>query len=289
MLFACGSPLRSLNFSPAHCHSKHLANNVVFVFPGPISVVPPPQPAQAQPQAQMSPNLAMLFPGRSPQQYVPDIKLEPAILDMDSRSNPCPTGTFNYPSPHSTCSIVDSIPPIQIGQNTNHLYIPESSNVSMTSCSPTHFNGGSMTPINQTNNNNNNNNMVMNNNMNYLEMNNVGVMKMNAMSSTAPRNQHQVYQQPPLPQYQAEQNAYLPAQSQYPIQAEQQQFTQPTHLQQEAEDHLPSFSDLILNGTPMDLGSIDLIDETLSSLGLAGDGAVGFAGTPQMNNNFANY
>lgn len=249
-------------------------------------MVPPPQPAQGQPQAQVSPNLAMLFPGRSPQQYVQDIKLEPAVLDMDSRSNPCPPGSFNYPSPHSTCSTVDSIPPIQIGQNTNHLYLPETSNLSMTSCSPTNFNGGSMTPINQ---NNNNNNMLMNNNINYLELNNVGVMKMNAMSPTAPSNQHQVYQQQQQPQYQTEPNAYLPAQNQYSIQAEQHQFTQPTQLQQQTEGHVQSFSDLILNGTPMDLGSIDFIDETLSGLGLAGDGAVGFGGTPQMNNNFANY
>ncbi|XP_017107132.2 dorsal-related immunity factor Dif isoform X3 [Drosophila bipectinata] len=263
-----------------------------FRTSSPVSVVPPPEPGQATAQAQVSPNLALLYPGRSPQQFVQDIKFEPASVDMDSRSNHWPAGNFNYPSPHSTCSTVDSIPPMQIGQNTNHLYLPEASNVSMTSCSPTHFNGGSMTPINQ--NNNNNNNMMMNNNINYMGISDVNAMKMNVMSPAAANNQHQqVFQQQAQFQYQTEQNSYVsqmpPDQYLPQLQPEQHQFTEATIQQQHTEGNFENlnFSDLIRNGTPME--AIDSIDETLSGLGLGGDGSVGFVGTPQMNNHFANY
>ncbi|XP_017025640.1 dorsal-related immunity factor Dif isoform X2 [Drosophila kikkawai] len=253
----------------------------------PFATVQPPQMATTTaPQTQLSPGMTMMYPGGGSPHFMQEIKVEQAFMDVDSRSSHCPSVDYNFPSPRSN-STVDSIPPMQLGQNNNHLYLPDASNFPTNpGNSPSRFNGGTMTPINN-NNNGNNSNMMMNNNNN----NNNGFvsLKLNAINNSPTQDMKQVFQQPQqyLPQ---EQHQYLPQsqpqQIQYPQQQQQQQQQHHTDGQQQ------SFSDLILSSTLMDLGPIDTneliqgIDETLSSLGLTG-GAIG--GAAQMNNNFANY
>ncbi|XP_041566118.1 dorsal-related immunity factor Dif isoform X3 [Drosophila elegans] len=248
----------------------------------PYPVVQTPQMSTTIPQAQMSPGLSMMYPGGSPN-FVPDIKMENGFMDVDSRSSHCPSVEYNFPSPRSNCSTVDSIPPMQMGQNNNHLYLPETSNFPINGCSPTRFSGGSMTPIN-----NNNNIMMSNNNNDYLSL------KMSAISLPQQGNldmkqafpQNQQFQ----PQSQPEQLQYVvqsqPEQSQYPHQHQQQQQQhqqqqqqlqqqqqQLQHQQPQADAPLQSFSDLI-SSTIMDLSTIDTneliqgIDAELNSLGL---------------------
>lgn len=252
---------------------------------------------QTQTQTQLSPGMTLMYPGGGSPHFMQEIKVEQAFMDVDSRSSHCPSVDYNFPSPRSN-STVDSIPPMQLGQNRNHLYLPDASNFPINSgCSPTRFNGGTMTPINN-NNSNNNPNMMMNNNNNN---NGFLSLKLNAVNNSPTQDMKQVFQQPQQylpPPTQTEQNQYLPQaqpeQIQYPQQhqqqhnQQQQQQQQPHQQQHQAEGHQQSFSDLILSSTLMDLGPIDTneliqgIDETLSSLGLTG-------GATQMNNNFANY
>ncbi|XP_017063896.1 dorsal-related immunity factor Dif isoform X2 [Drosophila eugracilis] len=267
------------------------------------TVAPTPQILTSAPQTQVSPVMPMMYPAGSPN-FVNDIKVENGFMDGDSWRSQCPsvehsfasprsnstvdsippmqigqnnqhlympeTSNFpnngNFASPRSNCSTVDSIPPMQIEQR-NHLYLPETSNFSINSCSPTHFNGGSVTPIN------NNNINIMNYNNNDFSSQKMSAISLPPQGNLDLKQGFQQTQQQFLPQSQPEQLQYLPQsqseQSQFPQQHQQQQ--QP---QQPQEDlHVQSLSDLI-SSTIMDLSTIDSteliqgIDAELKSLGL---------------------
>uniref|UniRef100_A0A6P4DYP8 Dorsal-related immunity factor Dif isoform X2 n=1 Tax=Drosophila rhopaloa TaxID=1041015 RepID=A0A6P4DYP8_DRORH len=238
----------------------------------PNPVVQTPLMSTTIPQAQVSPGMSMMYPGGSPN-FVQNIKIENAYMDVDSQSSHCASVDYNFPSPRSTCSTVDSIPPMLNGQNNNHLYLPEASNFPIHCRSPTGLSGGSITPIN------NNNNIMMNNNNNdYLSL------KMSAISLPQQDNlnikQGFLQNQQFLPQSQPEQlpnwAQSQPEQSQYPQEHQpQQQHLQQQHQQQQpqADAPLQSWSDLI-SSTIMDLAPIDTneliqgIDAELNSLGL---------------------
>ncbi|XP_016993627.2 dorsal-related immunity factor Dif isoform X2 [Drosophila takahashii] len=241
----------------------------------------------------------MMYPAGSPN-FVHDIKLENGFMDMDSRSSQCPSVEHNFASPRSNCSTVDSIPPMQFGQNPNHLYLPETSsfsfnfasprsncstvdsippmqmgqnnntpylpdisNLPINGCSPTHFSGGSMIPIN--NNNNNNNNL----------MNDFLSQKLSAIS--LPQSQQVQPQSQPEPLQYFPQSQ--PEQSQYPQQQQNPQQEEP-----QADLPIQSFSDLIsgsIGMAPIDTNElIQGIEEELNRVGIS---------PLQMNNNFANY
>ncbi|EDX05310.1 Dif [Drosophila simulans] len=260
------------------------------------TIFPTPQIATTAPQTQLSPGMPLMFPGGSPN-FVQDIKMENGFMDVDSRSSQCPSVERNFASPRSNCSTVDSIPPMQLGQNqthlylpdatnfafngnfaspqsncstvdsippfqigqrNNHLYLPENSNFPVNGCSPTHFSGGTMTPIN-----NNNNVLINNNNNDFLSQ------KMSAISipPQADFGIKQVYQQTQqfLPQSQPESIPFLaqshPEQSQY-----QQQQQQPP-----ADEPIQSFSDLISSVATMPIDNSELIQDIeaeLNSLGI---------------------
>ncbi|XP_043065351.1 dorsal-related immunity factor Dif-like [Drosophila ficusphila] len=221
-------------------------------------------------QAQVSPGMTTMYPGGSPK-YVQNIKLENGFMDMDSQSSHCPSVDYNYPSPRSN-STVDSIPPMQFGQN--HLYPPETTNIPITSCSPTHFNGGSMIPIN---NNNNNNNIMATNYNDYLSS------KMSSISLPQQGNtdikQGLQQTQPQLPyflQTQQKQSQFPLLNQQYQQQQQLQQQQQPQLQQQhpqqqqpQVDEPLPSLSDLI--SSTLELPHIDtaeLIKDINAELGL---------------------
>ncbi|XP_041450810.1 dorsal-related immunity factor Dif-like [Drosophila obscura] len=273
------------------------------------SLVQPPQITMTTaPAPQMSPGMGqgLMYATGSPH-FMHEIKVENAYMDVDSRSSQCASVDYNFPSPRSTCSTTDGIPPMRIGPN-NNLYqnldamgatLQEPASYARNGCSPTGFSGGSMTPINHNSNSN-----MMNNNFLSLKLG-----AMNPPSITPPQQMdHQsiikqrflVQESQPAPHYlqrtqpEQQQQQHLQQQpqhhQQYPPQQQQQQ-QQQQQPQPEAQNQ--SFSDLILSSTMMDLGPMDSNDllqgmeETLSSLGLTGGGGV--AGATQMNNHYNNY
>ncbi|EDW28795.1 GL18755 [Drosophila persimilis] len=265
------------------------------------SLVQPPQITMTTaPAPHVSPGMGMMYAGGSPH-FMHEIKVEYPYMDVDSRSSQFASVDYNFPSPRSTCSTTDGIPPMRIGPN-NNLYqnldmgttLQEPASYARNGCSPTGFSGGSMTPIN---NNTNSNNMINNN---FLSLK-LGTM--NPPSITPPQQMDQAIKQRYLAQESQPAPNFLQQTQpeQQHLQQQQllqnQQYPQQTQPQPQLEGQNQSFSDLI-SSTFMDLGSIDTnelmqgMEETLSSLGLTGGGGgvggVG-AGAMQMNNHYNNY
>ncbi|XP_034669502.1 dorsal-related immunity factor Dif isoform X2 [Drosophila subobscura] len=259
------------------------------------SLVQPPQITMTTaPAPQMSPAMGMMYAGGSPH-FMQEIKLENPYMDVDSRSSQCASVDYNFPSPRSTCSTTDGIPPMRIGANNNlyqnldlgaTLQEPAASFAARNGCSPTGFSGGSMTPINHNSNSNSSSSHNMINN-NFLSLK-LGTM--NPPSITPPQ---QMEQQTAIKQrflvQESQPASHYNLQQTQPEQQQQQQQYPPQQCQPEGQQQ--SFSDLILSSTLMDLGPMDTNDllqgmeETLSSLGLTGGGAP----ATQMNNQYNNY
>ncbi|BFF96052.1 dorsal-related immunity factor Dif [Drosophila madeirensis] len=283
--------LMSSEFSDFHQSAKQPKTSLVQ---------PPLITMTTAPAPQMSPAMGMMYAGGSPH-FMQEIKLENPYMDVDSRSSQCASVDYNFPSPRSTCSTTDGIPPMRIGANNNlyqnldlgaTLQEPAASFAARNGCSPTGFSGGSMTPINHNSNSSSSSSHNLINN-NFLSLK-LGTM--NPPSITPPQQMEQqtaikqrflVQESQPASHYNLQQTQ--PEQQQQHLPQQQQQQYPPQQPLPEGQQQ--SFSDLILSSTLMDLGPMDTNDllqgmeETLSSLGLTGGGAP----ATQMNNQYNNY
>ncbi|XP_068140692.1 dorsal-related immunity factor Dif-like [Drosophila tropicalis] len=248
------------------------------------------QTLQQQQQQQQQP-MGGMYLAHSP--GLPTVKIENSMLDMDSRSCPSVESTYpnyNYPSPRSTCSTVDSIngnmmkPTDLAPPQENWNFSVNMNSNGDSSWSPTSFNGGSITPTNILPYNNSpspNHNTVSSN-----QNNNNNIFSVN-MNDISPPNATPTNYMP----YQTIVKQPFDTSHHHQQQQQQQHQHQQQQQQHQHEEPRQSFSDLILSSTLMDfptttsgileqIDTNDLIQDMEQTLNL---GNLGMTAPGQVN------